>query len=184
MRVAARGCLLREDFGGSLDGMAARAPRYWTVALTRFGEERRASSHVERQGFEFFLPWIEERGVRGWRRALMFPGYLFVRLDSGWESLQSTKGISRLLFGAGSSLPSRVERNFVELLRLREDSRGIVQLHPRLSVGDKARVSSGSFEGFVGVVQDTPSRERCRLLMEFMGRSVVRDFESRELALP
>jgi transcriptional antiterminator RfaH len=78
---------------------------------------RIAERNLERQGFQSFLPMQEEtRRVRGKFTALMrplFPGYLFVAFDKargGWQAVNSTYGITRLVstaYSGGSGHPFR-----------------------------------------------------------------------------
>lgn len=172
------GCLLTRRIRATREGMVRRSARYWTAAVTRFCEETRAAHHVERQGFQYILPYVEVRGARGWRRELMFPGYILVRLADGWESLSSTRGISRLLMTDG--VPHHVPKSFVSWMLSASDSRGVVALTPPAAVGDRVV----AYNGFRGTVREVLSQDRivrCRVLMELMGRSVESVFDAREL---
>lgn len=167
-----------EAFGCKREGMVKRSARYWTAAVTRFCEETRAAHHVERQGFRYILPYVEVRGARGWRRELMFPGYILVKLGEGWESLSSTRGISRLLMTNG--VPHRVPQSFVSWMQSAIDSRDVVSLTPPAAVGDRVV----AYNGFRGTVREVLSQDRivrCRVLMTVMGRSVEGVFDAREL---
>jgi|ERR1700722_16524124 transcription termination factor NusG len=73
--------------------------RYWTVAATMYREEQRAAHHVEKLGFDYYLPltYVPTIGGDEERRTLLFPGFIFIRLGDGWEALSSARGIKRLL---------------------------------------------------------------------------------------
>lgn len=164
--------------------MKARKPlTHWTVAVTHFGEERRAAANLERQGFVHYLPEVYEWSARRtlFRPVLMFEGYVLIKLREGWQALSSTRGISRVLMQ--DCVPSRLRTEFVTQLRALEDERGVVSLSPRLRDADrvKFRAEGGSWSGLVGIVQGTPSVERVRVLLTLMGREVVGTFDPRAL---
>jgi hypothetical protein len=64
--------------------------RYWTVVVTKWGQELRAAANVERLDFEYYLPVMVDARLR---RALMFPGYLMVRVHEGWEVLVAAHAV-------------------------------------------------------------------------------------------
>lgn len=162
--------------------MATRRQQFWTAAVTKVGQEMRAASHVERLGFEFFLPRLEEFDGKRFRRVFMFPNYLLIKIAPGWQRLWSTRGVSRLLM-AGEE-PSRVRASEVESLRALSDDRDVVHLTPRPRVGQVVVVGGGSgFAGLSGIVQGTPARDRCQVLLRIMGRDVVGEFDERFLSV-
>lgn len=149
--------------------------RYWTAAATRNSQEQRAAHHVERQGFQFYLPQIlSRRGMRE-RRELLFPGYIFVRIAEGWEALASTRGISRL-FMCGDR-PAPMPSSEIDSLRSREDDSGFIRLHPRLPDGAKVVLKDGAWAGMFGILEETTASDRCRVLLSVLGRSVRGEFD-------
>lgn len=163
----------------------------WTAATTRWREEQRAAANLERQGFVYYLPIISEwRLSRKTRedisvRTLLFPGYIFVRLREGWQSISSTRGIARLFLQDERPIP--VCSREIERLRRMEDEDGVVCLLPRLRVGDAVVIGDGGrgFAGLAGIVQGMSARDRCRVLLDHLvlGRKIVLDMESADLAL-
>lgn len=159
---------------------------YWTAAVTHFAQERRAAHHVERQGFQFYLPEILSITSGGQdRREILFPGYVFVRvsLREEWRSLASTRGIARLLL-CGET-PTRIPDAEIDGLRAAEDERGFVQLQSGLRVGDEivGLVGAGGYEGVRGIVRGTSARDRVRVLLRLLGRLVEVDLDRRAVAL-
>ena len=149
---------------------------YWTVVVTKWKQELRAAANVERLGYEYYLPiMVDERT----RRALMFPGYLMVRVREGWEVLSSARGVSRLMLC--SDVPSRIADEEVEQLRRLEDERGLVRLAPRFAVGQFVRGRCGQYEGLSGIVQGTSASGRCAVLLRMLGKHVVVDIEGSAL---
>lgn len=157
--------------------------QFWAVGTTHWHEERRAAANVERQGHEYYLPEILEVGARGTqRRSMLFPGYIFVRIDGkrGWSHLGNTRGLSRMI-SQGESL-SRMPDSEIKALRAAEVD-GFVRPSPRPVVGDKVRVGDGGdgFSGVTGLVQGMRSNRRVQILMDILGRPVTGVFD--ELAL-
>ena len=151
--------------------------KFWLCAVTKFSEERRAASHVERQSHEFYLPEMPVKDETGrMRRRLMFPGYIFIYIRDGrWTHLSSTRGIQRVL--SHEETPVRVPRHEIQWLKSREDEDGLVRLNPRPHVGDTVTVSSGGFAGIAGVVQNLLPSDRCKVMFRLLGRSVVGEFD-------
>ena len=145
---------------------------HWSLARTRWCEEERAASHVERQGFEYWLPRMAQFSSRGVeRRSLMFPGYLFFKVSRGWQSLCATRGISSIVMCEDE--PARVRREDLEYLMSLEDERGLVVLPPRFRSGDEVVVGDGPFRGMRGVVQGASEQGLLRVLWSMLGKSVV-----------
>lgn len=144
--------------------------RYWSAATTKFGEEQRAAHHVERQGFEFYLPRIVTRYGASVRHEYLFPGYIFVMIERGWESLMSTRGIRRV-FMCGD-VPTRMKSSDINSMRSQEDESGYIVLQPPVTVGSRVRVCDGSFKDLLGTVQNMSARDRCTVLLSVMERSV------------
>lgn len=161
--------------------MSKRRGTYWLAAVTKFREELRAASHVERQGFEYYLPHVNEFRSGRYRPTLMFEGYIFVKLEPGWRVLSSTRGISRLIVQGDE--PRRIRDEEIQQLRVLEDEDGIVRLHPRFSRADRVLVGEGGggFKGLAGIVQGTSAGDRVKVLLQIMGRPAVGDFDSRSL---
>lgn len=68
--------------------------KVWVVVKTHSGKERLAKFHLQKQGFEIYLPMQLPRGRAGVRP--FFPGYLFARItqDVGrWQAIFSTIGV-------------------------------------------------------------------------------------------
>jgi len=146
---------------------------YWTTAATKFGEEQRAAHHVERQGFEFYLPkTIEGLGAR-LKRDYLFPGYIFIKVSQGWHCLMHTRGIRRMFF-CGES-PTRMASSDIDLIRRRESADGFIRLKPPVMVGSKVTMKSGSFRNLVGNVESMTARDRCTVLLSIMERTVAVD---------
>jgi transcriptional antiterminator RfaH len=159
----------------------------WYVVQTQPHSERKALSHLIRQGFETYLPqYLKKR--RHARKteivpAPLFPRYLFVLFDiatQSWRPIRSTIGVNQLVCQGES--PASVCHGVVEGLRGREDESGFVRLiNPlRFARGDQVRVLDGVFSNWVGLFEGMTDEERVTVLLELLGRKVrvVMDLDS------
>lgn len=151
----------------------------WYVVQTQPNAERKALAHLDRQGFETYLPRYR-KSKRHARRteiiaAPLFPRYLFVSVDftsQRWRSLRSTVGVSRLV--CNGETPAVVPGGIVETLRLREDESGLIDIGsgPAFSRGDKVRVRDGAFGDCLGIFESATDGERVLILLDLLGRKV------------
>lgn len=148
---------------------------YWTAATTHFGQEYRAAHHVERQGFDYYLPLTVNNG----RTERLFPNYLFVFITKQWRSLLGTRGIRRLIIA--DEHPVRIPSWEMEALRARENTAGIIELPKPYDVGDKVRITAGVFRDRLAIVQGMPANERISVLLDFLGHKVRTKVEAYEI---
>ena len=147
----------------------------WYLAQLKPNSHRIAERHLERQGFESFLPY--HGSTRRLRRQFktqntpLFPGYIFVRFDpqrGHWRKINSTQGITRLVqFGAA---PEPVPNTLVEQLMARCDEDAVLAPSTSLSVGDVVTLTQGPFAEFVATVETLPDDQRVWVLLDLMGR--------------
>ena len=151
----------------------------WYVVQTHPHAEATASRHLQRQGFETYLPRYRKRRRHARRLetvvAPLFPRYLFVAVDMStqrWLSIRSTIGVTRLV--SNGDRPAVVPTSIFEALKRREDANGFIQLdrYPLFSPGDKVCVLAGSFQDCLGLYEGMSSGERVAILLELLGRKV------------
>ena len=151
----------------------------WYVVQTQTNAERKAASHLIRQGFEAYLPRYLKRRRHARRvdivPAPLFPRYMFVAVDMAtqrWRSIHSTLGVARLV--CNGEEPAPVPIGVVETLRAREDVGGFIPLdtRPRFAPGDKVRVLDGAFTECLGLIDFVTDRERVAILLDLLGRKV------------
>lgn len=150
----------------------------WHVAQTQVQGETRAQINLERQGFQTFLPSIRKRRRHARRSDLvrrpLFPGYIFVRLDTAaarWRAINGTFGVRHLLCQGERPLP--LPDGVVAQIQARQDDEGLVQLDPGPFVaGQMLRVEAGPFCDLTGLFAEMADRERVVLLLELLGRQV------------
>ncbi len=150
----------------------------WFVVRAKSREEERAAWHLGNQGFETYLPRYKKtiRHARKTQHVLrpLFPGYLFVSMDSSqkrWRSINGTVGVQSLVeFGGG---PMPINEIVIDAIRDRENGDGIVSLAPQgLQKGDAIRVREGAFLDHVGLLEEVCDENRVILLLNLMGREV------------
>lgn len=153
----------------------------WIVARTRSQREQWAAENLSRQGFEYYLPKIEEITVaKGQRFAIakpLFPSYIFVRKSPLWRAVLGTFGVISVLLRGGA--PELLSDVGIEQIKSREDQAGLVRLpkrpvnEARFTKNQKVRINDGSFSGYEGLWQGSPAKERERVLLEFLGRKIT-----------
>jgi len=159
----------------------------WYAVQTHINAENKAALHLERQGYQVYLPRLLKRRRHARRvdtvAAPLFPRYLFVGVDllaQRWRSIQSTIGVTRLV--CSGDKPALVPSVVIEALHQREDERGFVRLHqpPRFAQGDSVRIVDGVFTDCLGLYEGMADRERIAVLLDLLGRKarVVLDAES------
>ena len=153
----------------------------WFAVFTKPRQEQIALEHLERQGFECFLPMaINPYQRRSQQKQLrieaLFPRYLFLRAIAGQQSLgpvRSTRGVCSLVrFGMQlMTVPEKVIRSI--RARMQPES-GLIRLDPApVEPGDKVRVFDGPFAGFEGILKEKNGTHRAVLLMKLLGREAT-----------
>lgn len=149
----------------------------WYAANTISNRETTALVNLERQGFEAFLPLYQGtvRHARRLvsRRAPLFPGYVFVRLDPSrdrWRSINGTIGVRSIVMAGRRPLP--VPAGIVEGLMALVDARGFVATGADLRSGDRIEVVNGPLASLVGTLVAAESRDRVRVFIELMNAGI------------
>ncbi|MEX2642210.1 MAG: transcription termination/antitermination NusG family protein [Acetobacterales bacterium] len=149
----------------------------WYVARTQPNAEQRACSHLQRQGFDTYMPCYLRRRRHArrteWRAAPLFPGYVFVRFDrdaARWRAIHSTVGVSHLV--CQGERPAPVPEGVVEDIRAAEDETGMVPLNEAPARGDRVAVGDGPFAGCAGLFDGDSDERRVFVLLDLLGRQV------------
>lgn len=152
---------------------------HWYLIYTKVWGEKSARFNLERQGYEVYLPLLQQR-IRAADRVTervtaLFPRYLFLRLAEGRQPLgpvSSTVGVTKVVrFGSQFTL---VPDDVVEGLRARADAgTGLHRMNEApLSPGSRVRISAGTFDGLEGIFDRSEGGERVLVLLELLGRQV------------
>ncbi len=151
----------------------------WHLVQTLSHAEAKAQMHLQRQGFEAYLPRYLKRRRHARRietvAAPLYPNYLFVGLAARvhrWRSIHSTIGVARLV--CNGDMPAVIDGSIINGLKNREDAQGFIQLQrrPQFASGDKVRVREGVFCDCLGLFESMGDRERVIILLDLLGRKV------------
>jgi transcriptional antiterminator RfaH len=150
----------------------------WYVVHTQPHAERRARTHLERQGFTVYLPRYLKRRRHARRvdtvEYPLFPRYLFVAIDLSaqrWRAIHSTIGVSHLVCNGND--PAAVPDAVIAALRENEQD-GCVRLPPRAPFkrGESVRILDGAFASCLGLYDGMADGERIAVLLDLLGRKV------------
>ncbi|WP_338052586.1 transcriptional activator RfaH [Pseudoalteromonas rhizosphaerae] len=84
----------------------------WYLLFCKSRQEARAQINLQNQGIEAFFPQLEKhqlvKGRRTFKKSVVFPNYLFVRLNAktcNFAAVKNTRGISGFVsYGASYQL--------------------------------------------------------------------------------
>ena len=147
----------------------------WYLVHSRPRQESVAAEHLQRQGYEVYLPRVKlprHRRAR-WQEQVepLFPRYLFAGLQVGQQSLhpvRSTRGVAALVRSGEHYAP--VPPALLAALRAGADGEGLHQLRAEgLLPGDRVRIVAGPFAGLEAVFHSRQGADRVRVLLEIIG---------------
>jgi len=156
---------------------AAPRPDDWFCIHALAKHEHIAAAALRQvAGVEVFLPRLRFRRAtrRGpaWVTEAMFPGYLFARFDPAplLRRVRSLNGVRSLVEFGGQ--PATAPDAVVADLRRFTGAQDICVISDDMDVGANVIISGGAFHGLRAVVTRViPSRERVKVLLEFLGRA-------------
>jgi transcription antitermination factor NusG len=151
---------------------------FWFCLKAQPKREHLAATGIRRQfHIECFSPRLRFRKMtrRGpvWFVEAMFPGYLFAKFVYGKQhrAVESSHGI-RGIVHFGDRLATLSE-NIVAALQSRVGAEEVVTVDSSIKIGQPVQITEGPFQGLEGVVTHLlPAKERVRVLLEFLGRSL------------
>ncbi|MBP3448458.1 MAG: transcription termination/antitermination factor NusG [Clostridia bacterium] len=159
----------------------------WYVVHTFSGYENKVKTNlekmVENRGLqdnivEIKLPEEEvveiKDDVKKVIKRKKFPGYLFLKMtmdNDTWYIVRNTRGVTGFV-GPGSKPVPLTEDEIISM----ELEQRVIELD--FEVGDDVRITEGSFEGFIGVVQSiNMAEEKFTVLVSILGRETPVEFE-------
>ena len=140
-------------------------------------EHLAATALRRRFGIECLSPRLRFRKLtqRGpvWFVEAMFPGYLFAKFvySTQHRAVESSHGIRGIVrFGDRlATLPQHV----VMAIQSKAGAEEVVTVDSSVKIGQPVHIVDGPFQGLEAVVtQVLPAKERIRVLLEFLGRSL------------
>ena len=156
--------------------MGALRLEAWYAVHAKARQEHLALEHLRRQHYASYLPLIRlhKRRRSGWEEVTepLFPGYLFVRLDTRRDNtapIRSTRGVIGLVRFGGSLRP--VPEGLVEqLLAAPADPEGAIREAHLFQAGDRVEIVVGPLAGLQAIFLAPTGQQRAHLLLELMGR--------------
>jgi transcriptional antiterminator RfaH len=152
-------------------------PMWFCLRAEPKREHLAATALRRRFGIECLSPRLRFRKLtrRGpvWFVEAMFPGYVFAKFvySSLYRAVESSHGV-RGIVRFGNRLAT-VPENAVMALQTKGGAEEIVTVDLSLKIGQPVQFIEGPFEGLeVVITQLLPARERIRVLLEFLGRSM------------
>lgn len=152
----------------------------WYAVYTQPRKEAVAQEHLERQGFEVFLPRYLKRRSHARRvdtvPAPLFPRYIFVAFDaevSGWHVIRSTRGVIDLV--RNGLAPVQVSASIIEGIKQRQDEEGYVVLgrYVKLVRGAPIKIGAGPFANYEAIFELQRDEDRVVALLSLLGRQVA-----------
>ena len=151
---------------------------FWFCLKAQPKREHLAATALRRQfHIECVSPRLRFRKMtqRGpvWFVEAMFPGYLFAKFVYGEQhrAVESSHGI-RGIVHFGDRLATLSE-NIVVALQSRVGAEEVVTVDSSIKIGQPVQITEGPFQGLEVVVTHLlPAKERIRVLLEFLGRSL------------
>lgn len=149
----------------------------WFAVKTHPRREQQVRTVLARSGVDVYVPLIPTRrrpGEVAVRLELLFPGYVFSRLELGtsqWIAARWAPGVAYFL-GAGG-VPTALPDALIDGIRARVDSQAGAAFPPAFSRGDRVAIKGGPLDGLEAIFENTLSGTgRVRVLLEMVSRLV------------
>lgn len=163
--------------------------RSWYLLVTKPQSEFKAQENLLRQGYEIYLPLVQNarrrNGKNVKRTEAFFPRYLFISLDKetdNWSPIRSTIGVTGMVRFGG--MPAQVPNVLIDNLKNNEDGFGLQIINKKeLAFGDKVQIVDGPFEGYQAVYQKMKSTERVSVLLDIVGKNTQVTLSVHELEI-
>ena len=157
----------------------------WFALYTTSRHEKRVAEHLSQRQIECYLPLYrsERRWSDGSRVTLelpLFPGYVFIHISRSQRGhVLGVPGAVAVVGGTGGE-PAPLPDATIETLRTGLKLRP-VQPHPLLTAGQRARIRSGAFAGFEGIVVRSKNGFRVVLTLEHIMQSYAVEVDLSDL---
>ena len=159
----------------------------WYLVYTKPKSEKMVSNFFNELDIEVYYPKVKEtKKVRGLVKQIvkpMFPSYLFAKfiINEKYYKAKYTWGVKKFIsFG---DYPTPINSQTIQFLKDNEGEEGAVLINNEFQKGDNVIVKSGSFKGLEGVVYEKNSRERVKILLNFMNNQAKFSFNVYDLGL-
>ena len=152
----------------------------WYVVHTYSGYENKVKTDLEKTVknreledyfFEIVVPMEEQIEIKDGKRKTnlkkVFPGYVLVKMivtEATWYIVRNTRGVTGFVGSGTDPIPLTDEE-------IRQMGFETASINVDYSKGDSVSITGGSFDGFVGVVQEiNKDKKKVKVLVSMFGR--------------
>ena len=146
----------------------------WFVIMCKPNQELKAIKNLQNQNFDIFCPYFEKEIGTTFKpsvvKEFLFPSYIFVKLNLenyNWLKIKYTLGVKKFL--SMGSIPSQIEKNFVENLKSFSNHEGRINSNFLFfRPNEKVIVTKGPFRNIFGEIVSNVGKNRIRVLLDFV----------------
>ena len=152
----------------------------WYVVHTYSGYENKVKTDLEKTVknreledyfFEIVVPMEEQIEIKDGKKKTnlkkVFPGYVLVKMivtEATWYIVRNTRGVTGFVGSGTDPIPLTDEE-------IRHMGFETASINVDYSKGDSVSITGGSFDGFVGVVQEiNKDKKKVKVLVSMFGR--------------
>ncbi|MBO5412790.1 MAG: transcription termination/antitermination protein NusG [Clostridia bacterium] len=152
----------------------------WYVVHTYSGYENKVKTDLEKTVknreleeffFEIVVPMEEQIEIKDGKKKTnlkkVFPGYVLVKMivtEATWYIVRNTRGVTGFVGSGTDPIPLTEEE-------IKQMGFELPSVTVDYSVGDSVSIIAGSFEGFVGTVQEiNKEKHKVKVLVSMFGR--------------
>ena len=152
----------------------------WYVVHTYSGYENKVKTDLEKTVknreledyfFEIIVPMEEQIEIKDGKKKTnlkkVFPGYVLVKMivtEATWYIVRNTRGVTGFVGSGTDPIPLTDEE-------IRQMGFETASINVDYSKGDSVSITGGSFDGFVGVVQEiNKDKKKVKVLVSMFGR--------------
>lgn len=153
--------------------MQTTAEKRWYLVQCKPKQDFRALENLQHQGYHCLLPTYQaellRRGQWAKKEEPLFPGYLFIELDSlkdNWMSIRSTRGVNQVVRFGDTPLP--IPAQVIDNLKKSQ----AFDLNITLQPGSKVHLSFGGTQYLEAIFLARDGTERVLLLLNILQREL------------
>lgn len=169
----------------------------WYVAHTYSGHENKVKATIEKavktRGMEDYIKQVvvptedvvetTKTGKEKTRQRKIFPSYVLIKMtitDESWYIVRNTKGVTGFVGPGSKPVPLSEEEVIAMGIELTEPKIGNSTMD--LEIGDAVEVSSGSFGGQIGVVEEINyETKEVKVCIDAFGKKTLFTIESNSI---
>ena len=152
----------------------------WYVVHTYSGYENKVKTDLEQTiknreledyFFEIVVPMEEQIEIKDGKKKVnlkkVFPGYVLVKMivtESTWYIVRNTRGVTGFVGSGTDPIPLTADE-------IRQMGFDVANVKFDYQVGDSVRITGGSFDGFIGTIQEINNdKNKVKVSISMFGR--------------